>query len=278
PLVPGGQAGTSSLIRNYLGFPRGVSGDELTNRALEQAWLFGVHLVVSTGVTRIAADGDRRLIWTGDGPPLNARAVVIATGVSWRRLGVPSLESLLGAGVFYGAAGAEARAVEGRRAYVVGAGNSAGQAALHLARYADSVTLVVRGASLETSMSEYLVTEIGRNERIRVLPGTEVVGGGGPGHLTHVTLRTGGSETTEDAAALFVMIGAEPRTEWLAGTIDRDERGFLLTGAGGLPLETSMPGVFAAGDVRHGSVKRVAAAAGEGAIAIQNVHHFLGSS
>jgi thioredoxin reductase (NADPH) len=274
-LVPGGQAGTSSLIRNYLGFPRGVSGDELNNRALEQAWLFGAHLVVSAAVSRIAADGNTRLVWTGDGPPLAARAVVIASGVSWRRLDVESLERLIGAGVFYGAAGAEARAVTGGRAYVVGAGNSAGQAALHLARYAASVTLVVRGESLIASMSDYLITEIEKNGAIRVLLDSEVVGGGGSGHLTHVELRTGGTSATEPANALFVMIGAEPRTEWLAGFVDRDERGFILTGNGRLPLETSVPGVFAAGDVRHGSVKRVASAAGDGAIAIQNVHQYL---
>ena len=275
-MVPGGQAATSSLIRNYLGFPRGVSGEELNNRALEQAWLFGAHLAVSAAVTRIAADGDLRLVWTGDGPPLSARAIVLATGVSWRRLGVEPLEELIGAGVFYGAAGAEARAVTGGRAYVVGAGNSAGQAALHLAKYAASVTLVVRGESLAAGMSEYLITEIDKKENIRVLLRTEVVGGGGPGHLARLELRSGQSRITEPANALFVMIGAEPRTEWLAGAVDRDEGGFLLTGFSGLPLQTSLPGVFAAGDVRHGSVKRVASAAGEGAIAIQNVHQYLG--
>ena len=277
PMVPGGQAGTSSLIRNYLGFPRGVSGFELTNRALEQAWLFGVHLVVSAAATRMAVDGDTRLVWTGDGPPLAAKAVVIATGMSWRRLGVPSLEALIGAGVFYGAAGAEACAVQGGRAYVVGAGNSAGQAALHLARYAAVVTLVIRGASLAETMSEYLITEIGERDNITVLLRTEVSGGGGRHHLERLELRDrdSGAVTVEEASALFVMIGAEPRTEWLAGFVDRDEQGFIRTGGAGMSLATSVPGVFAAGDVRAGSVKRVASAAGEGATAIQQIHRYL---
>jgi thioredoxin reductase (NADPH) len=277
-LVPGGQAGTSSLIRNYLGFPRGLSGEALTNLALEQAWLFGAHLVVSAVATRITADAERRLVWTGDEAPLVARAVVIATGVAWRRLGVASLEELIGAGVFYGAAGAEAQAVTGGRAYVVGAGNSAGQAVLHLARYAANVTLVVRGASPAASMSEYLVTEIEKNETVTVRVRTEISGGGGRAHLEYLELRNRdtGEVVTEEAQALFVMIGAEPRTEWLAGFVDRDEDGFILTGGSRLPLETSVPGVFAAGDVRHGSVKRVASAAGEGAIAVQLVHQYLG--
>jgi thioredoxin reductase (NADPH) len=275
--VPGGQAGTSSLIRNYLGFPRGVSGFELTNRALEQAWLFGAHMVVAGGATRIETDGDRRLVWTGDGPPLTARAVVIATGVSWRRLGVPSLETLIGAGVFYGAAGSEVLAVDSGRAYVVGAGNSAGQAALHLAKHAATVTLVVRGATLADTMSEYLITEIAAHPTIAVRLRTEISGGGGRHHLERLELRNRetGAVTVEEASALFVMIGAAPRTEWLAGFVDRDEQGFIRTGGSGLSLETSVPGVFAAGDVRAGSVKRVASAVGEGATSIQQIHRYL---
>jgi thioredoxin reductase (NADPH) len=293
PLVPGGQAGTSSLIRNYLGFPRGLSGEELTNRAVEQAWLFGAHLVVSPTVTGIGTTGDTRTVWTSAGDRIEARAVVLATGVSWRRLAVPELEALIGAGVFYGAAGAEARALAGGRAYVVGAGNSAGQAALHLARFAASVTLVVRGDDLAASMSDYLITEIEGVDTIRVLLRTEVVGGGGRGHLETVDLRQRptGTVTTEPADGLFVMIGGEPRTGWLVDDVQRDSHGYLLTGADlhpapgtgarwplqrpPAPLETSVPGVFAAGDVRHGSVKRVAAAAGEGAVAIQQVHRYL---
>jgi thioredoxin reductase (NADPH) len=235
-------------------------------------------MVVAAGATRIAVDGDRRLVETGDGPPLAARAVVIATGVSWRRLSVPSLEALIGAGVFYGAAGAEALAVEGTRAYVVGAGNSAGQAALHLAKHAATVTLVVRGATLADTMSEYLVTEIAAHPTIAVRLRTEISGGGGPHHLERLELRNAdtGAVTVEEASALFVMIGAEPRTEWLAGFVDRDEQGFIRTGGAGLSLQTSVPGVFAAGDVRAGSVKRVASAVGEGAIAIQQIHRYLG--
>jgi thioredoxin reductase (NADPH) len=281
PVMPGGQAGTSSLIRNYLGFPRGLSGWDLTNRALEQAWLFGANLVVSAAATRLTADGDERVVWTDGGDRLAAGAVVLASGVSWRRLGVAPLEDLLGAGVFYGAAGAEARAVEGGRAYIVGGGNSAGQAALHLARHAATVTLVVRGPGLAASMSEYLITEIDERDNVWVLPHTEVTGGGGRRHLERLELRdrATGTTRTESADALFVMIGGEPRTEWLAGAVDRDAQGYVLTGADvgrPRPLETSVPGVFAAGDVRRGSVKRVASAAGEGAIAVQLVHEYLG--
>jgi thioredoxin reductase (NADPH) len=295
PLVPGGQAGTSSLIRNYLGFPRGLSGEELTNRATEQAWLFGTHLVVSPAVTRISTSAGNRTVWTSDGDRITARAVVLATGVSWRRLGVPALEALIGAGVFYGAAGAEARALGGRQVYVVGAGNSAGQAVLHLARHGAAVTLVVRGDGLAASMSDYLITEIEKNTDIRVLLRTEVVDGGGRGHLESLVLRhrDSGPATTEPAAALFVMIGGEPRTDWLAEQVQRDAAGYLLTGTdvgsgvargprwplerSPAPLETSVPGVFAAGDVRSGSVKRVASAAGEGAVAVEQVHRYLAS-
>jgi thioredoxin reductase (NADPH) len=214
-------------------------------------------------------------------------------GVTWRRLGVPGLEALLGRGVFYGAAGAEARAMAGQEVYVVGAGNSAGQAALHLARYARTVTVVVRGAALGASMSEYLVTVLEASPNVRVLLHTEVVDGAGSNGLESLVLadRVSGQRREVPAAALFVLIGAEPRTAWLRGSVELDERGFLLTGRdllrdGACPpgwplrrppmlLETSLPGVFAAGDVRHRSIKRVAAAAGEGATAIQLVHEYL---
>jgi thioredoxin reductase (NADPH) len=296
PAVPGGQAGTSSLIRNYLGFHRGISGDDLANRAVEQAWLFGTRFVLSQAATSVEARGPDRLVRTSDGRAVRARAVVIATGVSWRRLGVPALEALGGSGVFYGAAGAEARAMQGRDVFVVGAGNSAGQAALHLSKYAASVTMVVRGDTVRKIMSEYLVAEIEQAPNIRLRAGTEVVDGGGSGRLETLTLQTRGSADPEvvPAAALFLLIGAEPRTGWLAGHLARDAGGYLLTGrdvpsaADGEPswplsrppmlLETSQPGVFAAGDVRHRSIKRVAAAVGEGATAIQLVHEYLAES
>ena len=289
--MPGGQAGTSSLIRNYLGFPHGLSGDDLTERALNQAWLFGAEFTSAAAEGLTVQDG-RRVVHAG-GAEVGARAVVIATGVSWRRLGVPGLENLIGAGVFYGAAGAEARAMAGQDVYVVGAGNSAGQAAIHLARYAATVTMVVRGADLGATMSSYLVTEISKTGNIHVRLATEVTGGQGQCSLETLTLRDSGSGVTGTvpAAALFVMIGAEPRTGWLPDSIGRDEDGFILTGrnlqrAGKLPadwpfarppllLETSIPGVFAAGDVRHRSIKRVASAVGEGATAIQLVHEYL---
>jgi len=291
PDMPGGQAGTSSLIRNYLGFPHGLSGDDLSNRAVEQAWLFGANIMLSRA-DGLTARGAERVVRLADGSQVTARAAIIATGVTWRRLGVPALEALVGAGVFYGAAGAEARAMAGRDVYVIGGGNSAGQAALHLARYAASVTMVVRGAGLRATMSSYLVTEISKTANIHIRPATEVIDGRGRCSLETLTLRQRASGATDivPASALFVMIGAEPRTTWLEGSVRRDDQGFILTGrdlhrAGGpggwpldrppLLLETSLPGVFAAGDVRHRSIKRVASAVGEGAIAIQLVHEYL---
>jgi thioredoxin reductase (NADPH) len=292
PIMPGGQAGTSPLIRNYLGFPHGLTGEELTNRATEQAWLFGANIVI-TRASGLTARGPQRLVRLADGSEVTARAVIIATGVAWRRLGVPALEALVGGGVFYGAAGAEARATGGQDVFVVGAGNSAGQAAIHLARYAASVTMVARGPDLRASMSEYLVTEISKTANIAVRLETEVVDGGGRGSLETLTLRNRTSSAAEvvPASALFVMIGTEPHTQWLAGSVARDGEGFILTGqdlhrAGQLPdgwplerppllLKTSTPGVFAAGDVRHRSVKRAASAIGEGAIAVQLLHQYL---
>jgi thioredoxin reductase (NADPH) len=291
PDLPGGQAGTSSLIRNYLGFPRGLSGEDLATRAVDQAWLFGASFTLGAA-DGLTVDGASRVVHAAGGQ-VEARAVVIATGVTWRRLGVPELEALVGAGVFYGAAAAEAHAMAGQHVYVIGAGNSAGQAAIHLSRYAASVTMVVRGPGLAASMSSYLVTEISKTANIRIRPSTEVTGGSGQCSLETLTLRhrISGATETLPAAALFVMIGAEPRTTWLSGAIERDDQGFIRTGrdlhrAGELPpgwplkrpplpLETSVPGVFAAGDVRHRSIKRVASAAGEGATAIHLVHEFL---
>jgi thioredoxin reductase (NADPH) len=260
---------------------------------MQQAWLFGTNFVLSQQATWLGARGPERLVRTTDGSEVKARTVVIATGVEWRRLGVPPLEALLGNGVFYGAAGAEARTAQGRDVFVVGAGNSAGQAVLHLAKYAATVTMLVRRDNLAATMSEYLRTEIEQTPNVRVRLLTEVVDGSGAVHLETLTLRATDSAATEvvPASALFLMIGAEPHTEWLRDSVARDQRGFILTGhhllrAGGLPadwplqrpptlLETSIPGVFAAGDVRHGSVKRVASAVGEGATAIQLVHEYL---
>jgi thioredoxin reductase (NADPH) len=293
PRIPGGQAGTSSLIRNYLGFPRGVSGDDLTARALEQAWLFGTDVVLAQSATGLRVRGQDRLVRLSDGGEVVARAVIVATGVSWRRLGVPSLEALRGAGVFYGASASEARAMEGQRVFVVGAGNSAGQAVVSLAGHAAAVTLVVRGGDLGASMSDYLVRQLNELPNVAIRLRGEVVDGHGEGHLEGLTLRDNPTGTSErvPAAALFVMIGAEPRTRWLGDVVARDDRGYILTGhdllRDGRPppgwplrrppllLETTVPGVFAAGDVRHRSVKRVAPAVGAGAIAVQLVHEYL---
>jgi thioredoxin reductase (NADPH) len=289
----GGQAGTSALIRNYLGFPSGVGGAELASRAAEQAWLLGATFLFMRRVTGLRRDGNEIVVNLSCGQDVTAKSVIIATGASYRRLGVPNLEALSGSGVFYGAAVSEARAMRGQEVYVVGAGNSAGQAALHLAKYASRVTLVARGESLETSMSRYLIKEIEAAQNVAVRLGTRVVDGGGRGRLENLVLEDTASGVTErvPAAGLFVLIGAEPHTGWLSGEIVRDENGYVVTGKDfsryslshrgwhverpPLPMETSMPGVFATGDVRHGAVKRVSSAVGEGSIAIQTVHEYL---
>jgi thioredoxin reductase (NADPH) len=288
PRALGGQAGASSRIRNYLGFPHGVSGMELTARAYGQARLFGADFVFAQGATALAVRGDDRVVTLSDGAEAIARAVVIATGVSYRRLGIPALDRLVGMGVFYGAAAAEARAMSGEQVVVVGAGNSAGQAALHLAKFAARVTILARGESLEASMSDYLVRELAATARIEVRLRTRVVDGRGEHRLDTVVVVDAATGRGEElpAAAMFVLIGAEPRTEWLRGTVQRDPGGYVSTGGDvsldGWPLgrppmllESSVPGVFAAGDVRHGSVKRVAAAAGEGSVVVGSVHAYL---
>jgi len=283
----GGQAGTSSMIRNYLGFPRGVTGRRLAGHGARQAIRFGAsfHLMRSAVALRRA---DGLCVRLSSGVDVAARSVLLACGVSYRRLGVPALEALIGAGVFYGAAMGEAPAVEGLDAFVVGAGNSAGQAALHLARYAARVTMVVRAPDLHRSMSAYLVRQITAHDRVDVLVRTDVVDGRGDGHLEQLTLRDNATGDLRHVAAagLFILIGAEPRTDWLDDDIERDDRGFIRTGAEVSParwplqrppaaFETSTPRVFAAGDVRAGSVKRVAAAAGEGAVTVPMIHKVL---
>jgi thioredoxin reductase (NADPH) len=291
--ISGGQAGASARIRNVPGFTWGIGGDDLTRRACEQAWLFGANLVFAQEARSLRASGEKLVLRVADGQEVTARTVVLATGVSWRRLGIPKLESLIGAGVFYGAAASEARAMHGKHVSVVGGGNAAGQAAAHLAKYADEVTLLVRGDSLEQSMSEYLIAELGGRSNVSVRLGVELVDSEGDEQLRAVVVRDRSSGTVEriPTAGLFVMIGAEPHTEWLDGTVERDERGFIPTGNDLDPdrdgssswplerapmlLETSLPGVFAAGDIRHGSVKRVTTAMGEGATVIQLVHQQL---
>jgi thioredoxin reductase (NADPH) len=285
----GGQAGTTSLIRNYLGFPRGISGRELASRAVEQALAMGAEIVFIRSAVGLKARGEDLLLTLGDGSQALSRTVVIATGVTYRRLEVPGLDDLLGAGVFYGAAVTEAAALEGQRAFVIGGANSAGQAAVHLARFASQVTLLVRGPSLAASMSAYLIHEIERASNISVRPNATVTGVHGSARLEAISVRDSatGKEQAEPADGLFVLIGADPHSDWLADTVERNSKGFLLTDSDlshwpldrpPLSQETSTPGVFAAGDVRHGSVKRVASAVGEGASAIQQVHHYLAAS
>lgn len=285
----GGQARSSSRIRNYLGFPRGVSGSRLAEQAYEQAAIFGASFLLMHRAVALEQLGDRLELELSDGRRITARAVILATGASYRRLGIHSLEALKGAGVFYGGPVSEAHALTDKDAYVLGGGNSAGQAALHLARYARRVTLVVRAQSLDAGMSHYLVREVEATHNLKVCMGTTVIDGGGEGRLQRLVLRhsTTGEEENVAADALFVMIGVRPHTAWLPSEIAKDRRGFLFTGEEipdasdwplerpPLPLETSMPSVLAAGDVRHGSVKRVASAVGEGSIATQLVHSLL---
>jgi thioredoxin reductase (NADPH) len=277
----GGQAGTSSMIRNYPGFSRGISGAKLAFRAFQQAWSFGATFHFMRSATHLEADGDERVVTFSDGSRARARAVIVATGVSYRRLGLPELDDLVGAGVFYGAAVTEAPSMAGGRVFVVGGGNSAGQAALHLAAYADQVTVLVRGADVAASMSDYLVNQLHRAPNVEVVHRAAAVGGGGDGCLRHLVVRDldDGAERREPADGLFVLIGSQPHTDWLEGTLERDDWGFLVTGpevgAGTAMLETSLPGVLAVGDVRRGSVKRVASAVGEGAVAVQLLHGYL---
>ena len=284
--ISGGQAGSSSRIRNVPGFTWGIGGHDLAYRACEQAWLFGANLVFAQQATSLRGSGPELVVQVADGQEVIARTVVLAIGVSWRRLGIPKLERLVGAGVFYGAAASEARAMRGRHVSVVGAGNAAGQAAVHLAKYAEEVTLLARGDSLEKRMSEYLIAELDGLPNVTVRLGVELVDGEGDEQLEAITVRDKSSGAVEriPTAGLFVMIGAEPHTGWLDGIVERDEQGFILTGSeleldpAPTLLETSVPGVFAAGDVRHGSVKRVTTAMGEGATVVQLIHQRLAAA
>jgi thioredoxin reductase (NADPH) len=294
--VSGGQAGNSPMIRNYPGFPHGISGFDLTRRACEQAWMFGAHMVFAQRVTRLEQAAGRHMVHLASGQRVTARAVIVATGISWRRLAAPGLDRLVGLGVFYGSSGGEAQAMEGRDVYIAGAGNSAGQTALYLARYARRVSLLVRGGNLARSMSQYLIQEIRATSNLTVRLCTQVVGAHGNGQLAGLTLHDAQHGRTEEvtADALFVLIGGEPRTAWLAGAAQhvdsylRTGRDILRDGAGlgaagwplrrdPFPLETSIPGVFAAGDVRFRSIKRVASAVGDGATAVRMAHDYLGT-
>jgi thioredoxin reductase (NADPH) len=288
----GGQAGQSTMIHNYVGFPAGISGGELTFRAYEQAWQFGAEFLFSNEAVSLRDDGGASVVELSDGASLRARAVILAMGVTYRRLAMPRLDSFRGSGVFYGSVSAEARSLVDMEVFVVGGGNSAGQAAIHLAKYARHVTLVMRGEGLSDTMSRYLVSILQNEDRISLRPRTVIVNGDGDTRLRQLTLEQldSGDREVVPADALFVMIGADPHTGWLPPEIARDEHGFLLTGpdilAAGLHrpwplerlplgLEVSLPGVFAAGDVRADSVKRVASAVGEGAVAVRLVQQHL---
>jgi thioredoxin reductase len=288
----GGQAGSSSLIRNYLGFSRGVSGAELAERAYQQAWAFGATFAHTREVSGMRVTDDGFLLRVTPDSGVHARSVILATGVSYRRLAIPGLDPYVGSAVFYGVSAVEAKGQKGRTVHVVGGGNSAGQAALHLSRYAASVSLVIRSNDVAESMSRYLVDQL-RAAGVHFLPEAKVVGGGGAGpRLDHLVIqnRATGVDVAVSSDALFITIGATPHTSWLAPEVLRDQWGFVLTGAAVLeeggrrawphatppdPLESSVPGFFAVGDVRRGSVKRVASAVGEGSVVVSSVHSFL---
>ena len=289
----GGQAGQSSRIENYLGFPDGVSGGQLTDRARRQAQKFGAELLTTRDVTRLEVSGPARVVHFDDGSRIAAHSVLLATGVSYRRMDAPGVDDLVGAGVYYGSAATEAAGCEGEDVYIVGGANSAGQAAVFFSRWARSVTLLVRGPGLQASMSQYLIDQISRIENIHVRTCTSVVAAEGGDRLERLVLADSRSDAREtvEAAYLFVFIGAAPLTDWLSDVVQRDPGGYVVTGpdllrAGGRPagwsldrdpflLESSVPGVFAAGDVRATSVKRVASAVGEGAMAVTLVHRYL---
>lgn len=293
--APGGQAGMSSRIENYLGFPAGLSGADLARRAVTQARRFGVEILTPQEVNRLRVEAGSKFVALADGAEIGAKALIIATGVSYRRLDVPGMERVQGAGVYYGAAMTEAASCRGEDVYIVGGANSAGQAAMFFSQYARRVVMLVRGSSLQSSMSQYLIDQLRQTENIHVEFNSQVVEVFGQDHLEAISIRCSTTDEVQKISSnsLFIFIGAAPRTEWLAGVIEREEKGFLLTGpdlmrdgkpSKGWPLErdpwlleASIPGIFVAGDVRYRSMKRVASSVGEGANAVQFVHQYLGT-
>ncbi|ARV60545.1 fused response regulator/thioredoxin-disulfide reductase [Nostocales cyanobacterium HT-58-2] len=291
--APGGQAGTSSRIENYLGFPTGLSGGDLARRAVTQARRFGVEILTPQDVTGIRVEDQYRIVQLGDGSEISCHAMILALGVAWRRLDVPGLDRLTGAGVYYGAAQAEAMSCQGEEVYIIGGANSAGQAAMYFSKYAHQVTMLVRGESLTKSMSQYLIDQIAETPNIAVKTHTAVIEAKGETSLEAISIHNSftGETRTVPATSLFIFIGAVPRTDWLEGVVQRDNRGYILTGPDlqkdgqrikgwtlerdPYLLETNIPGIFAVGDVRQGSVKRVASGVGEGSICVQFVHQYL---
>jgi thioredoxin reductase (NADPH) len=282
----GGQAGTSTRIENYLGFPGGVSGDDLASRALAQAKRFGTEILVTRDVKSIESETSEHIVVLEDGERIRTRAVIVATGVTWRKLAIPGADRLTGCGVFYGAARTEALTTRGQNVFLIGGGNSAGQAALHFSNYAASVTLLVRGDTLEASMSHYLVEQVRTRSNIFIETQTRAIDLGGLADLETITTQSNGGEPrTRHADALFSFIGADAHTAWLPVTTERDDRGYILTGhelqtwplanRGPHALESSIPGIFAVGDVRSGSIKRVASGVGEGSSVVSFVHQHL---
>ena len=291
--APGGQAGMSSRIENYLGFPAGLSGADLARRAVVQAKRFGVEILAPQEAVGVRVEGPYRIIKLADGNEISCHALMIASGVQWRRLESPGVDRLQGAGVYYGGGSTEALSCKGEMVYVVGGANSAGQAAMNFAKYAERVVILVRGDSLSSTMSQYLIDQIKETPNIQLWTHASVSEVHGDTHLEEISVLCTDTNKVErvPASAMFIFIGALPRTDWLAGTIERDERGFVLTGpdvmqGGEHPkgwalerdpflLETNVPGIFAVGDVRHGSVKRVASGVGEGSVAVQFIHQYL---
>ncbi len=291
--APGGQAGLSSRIENYLGFPTGLSGADLARRAVVQAQRFGVEILAPQEVVGMRADGPYRILKLADGAEISCHALMIASGVQWRRMEVPGMDRLQGAGIYYGGGASEAMACKGEIVYIVGGANSAGQAAMHFSKFADKVVMLVRGKSLAATMSQYLIDQIEQTPNIQLWANASISEVHGNARLEEISVHCSDTNKIErvPATSLFIFIGALPRTDWLAGTVERDDKGFILTGPDlihegkhpkGWPLErdpylleTNIPGVFAVGDVRHGSVKRVASGVGEGSVAVQFIHQYL---